>query len=216
MPALTDNQLADLLRETFADHEAGAPITLPQATKRRHFVPALVAAAATVAVLGGTLYAVHGDDPVPPVGQSPTVSAGLPASSDAAAWAKAIRKIAQDHAPAGGWKLLEIRKSWGPFGSTGSRLPVKRPSSTPTPVPVLGRAEQEEITRSLRDVAPVTWQEGLQNLTGKPGLGTAQIMIHPVTRTAAHPVVEVSLFRSVYDGAHWLVVDSYTEKVVVS
>ncbi|MFI5732514.1 hypothetical protein ACIA49_20500 [Kribbella sp. NPDC051587] len=215
MPKLTDDQLGDLLRETFTDHEAD--VLLPKATKRRPLVPVLVAAAAVLAVLGGTLYTVHGNDPVAPVDQPPTASAGLPVSSDAAAWAKAIRAIAQDHAPAGGWKLLEIHKSWGETVSTGVRVPLGKRPPVPTPghIPQLGPAEQEAISRSLQDVATVTWKEGLQNLSGVFDSNSAQIVIHPVTRALAHRMVEVSLLHAVYDGTRWNVT-TYTEKVVVS
>ncbi|WP_405063668.1 hypothetical protein OG474_19020 [Kribbella sp. NBC_01505] len=216
MTKLTDNQLGDLLRETFADHEADT--LLPKATKRRPLVPVLATAAAVLAVLGGTVYTVHGNDSVVPTDQPPSASAGLPVSSDAAAWAKAIRAIAEDHAPAGGWKLLEIHKSWGEMVSTGVSIPVGKerpPAPTPGHIPSLGPAEQEAIGRSLRDVAPVTWKEGLQNLSGAFDSSSAQILIYPVTRTAAHRVAEVKLIHTGYVGTRWQV-STYTEKVVVS
>ncbi|MFF1823440.1 hypothetical protein ACFVWG_39425 [Kribbella sp. NPDC058245] len=215
MPKLTDDQLGDLLRETFADHEAD--VLLPKATKRRPLIPVLVAAAAVLAVLGGTLYTVHGTESVAPVEQTPTASAGLPISSDAAAWSKAIRAIAQDHAPAGGWKMLEIHKSWGATVSTGVPIPIGKkrpPAPTPGHIPQLGPAEQEAITRSLQDVAPVTWKDGLQNLSGSFDSSSAQIVIHPITHSGASRVVEVELLHSVYDGTRWKV--TTYERLVVS
>ncbi|MEI8407937.1 MULTISPECIES: hypothetical protein [unclassified Kribbella] len=89
---MTDQDLEQLLRETFADKEDLVD-SLPQATKRRRPVgPVLLAAAAVLVVLGGILYGVNRDggaDPAPP----PVAVA--PAGDDAEIWGAAIATITE-------------------------------------------------------------------------------------------------------------------------
>ncbi|TKK81409.1 hypothetical protein [Kribbella jiaozuonensis] len=101
MTKLTDEELGDLLRETFADRETLVR-QLPEATKRRHPGPILLAAAAVLAVLAGVLYGVHRadrPDPAPPVAA---------ATEPGDIWGAAIVAIARQFAPAGGWQSIEV------------------------------------------------------------------------------------------------------------
>ncbi|TDD46106.1 hypothetical protein E1263_37220 [Kribbella antibiotica] len=101
MPKLTDDQLGDLLRETFADHVDDLQI-LPEATKRRRFVPVLVAAAATVAVLGGgSIYATQRPaHEAPPVAGSPIGSvAAAVADDDVQIWSVVTAQVVEQKVP---------------------------------------------------------------------------------------------------------------------
>ena len=108
MAKLTDDDIEQLLRETFADKE-NLVDELPSATKRRSPGPVLLAAAAVLVVLAGVLYAVNraGDpDAVSPAGQvSPTVRFE---SDDAMIWAKAIQSMLRQVTPGQGWKTVFV------------------------------------------------------------------------------------------------------------
>jgi hypothetical protein len=105
MPRLTDEDLEQLLRETFADKEKLVD-SLPQATKRRRPVgPVLLAAAAVLVLLGGILYGVSrgGEvEPTPPVASSS-------ATDDADIWAAAIVAITQRLDQRAGLQSLLVR-----------------------------------------------------------------------------------------------------------
>ncbi len=104
MPKLTDDELGDLLRETFADQE-NLVDHLPKATKRRPLVPVLLAAAAVLAVLGRHVQTVAA---IRPASRRATAT-----PADAAdVWATAMPRDRRSHEPAGGWRKLQI----GPAG----------------------------------------------------------------------------------------------------
>src|SRR5689334_18868310 len=149
MPKLTDQQLGDLLRETFADHENEAR-TVATTTKRRPLVPVLLAAAAVVGILAGTGYVVQhtGHSPAP-AASTPTVPVGkrIPADPNAAVWAEAIHEITSHQVPAGGWKKLTVL---GMPDLAGGHLTTGEPTITPE--------QQRQIAGAVSDVAPVEWQ----------------------------------------------------------
>lgn len=94
MARMTDEELEQLLRETFADKEKLVD-TLPEATKphRPPVAPVLLAAAAVLVVLGGILYGVNrirDVDPAPPVAT---------AGQDAQIWGATITAITQRFQP---------------------------------------------------------------------------------------------------------------------
>ncbi|TDW18674.1 hypothetical protein [Kribbella kalugense] len=102
MTRLTDDELGELLRETFTGQEELID-KLPEATKRRSRVPVLLAAAAVLAVLAGVLYGVHrvgAPDPVEPAG---TATAPDHTGRDAEIWAAAIETIVRKNVPKSGW-----------------------------------------------------------------------------------------------------------------
>ncbi|MFC9687454.1 hypothetical protein ACFTSF_02875 [Kribbella sp. NPDC056951] len=155
MPKLTDDQLGDLLRETFADHESDS---LPAATKRRRVAPILIAAAAVLAVvLGSVVYGVQRPDPAPPAA-TPT------ADTNADVWATAIRKIATAHQPAGGWRTLRIYTTLWRIQGTEA-IPVEPNEPMPPSGSRMGfqveRAERDRIGRLVGDLAPVEWSDGI-------------------------------------------------------
>lgn len=96
MPDPTDDELGTLLRETFADREAlvgRAEHHVPTATKHRRVMPALLAAAMVVVVLGGVLYGVQRLHPTDTAQPAATVTTPTPAvynTRDADIWGLAI------------------------------------------------------------------------------------------------------------------------------
>ncbi|MFI7060477.1 hypothetical protein ACIBL3_05810 [Kribbella sp. NPDC050124] len=113
MARLTDEELERLLRETFADKE-NLVDSLPSATKsRRPLAPILMAAAAVLVVLAGTLYGVSRDRDAGPVATSDptgTAEAGATAgaSENAQVWAAAILAGAEQYKPPQGWQSLVL------------------------------------------------------------------------------------------------------------
>ncbi|MGW6279010.1 hypothetical protein [Kribbella sp. NPDC055071] len=98
MDRLTDEELERLLRETFADKEKLVDTLLWATRRRRSPVPALLAAAAVLVVLGGILYGVNRDPDVDPVAVPPT-TAVQPQDEDAQIWASAVTAITQKFQP---------------------------------------------------------------------------------------------------------------------
>ncbi|MET7282053.1 hypothetical protein ABZS29_27740 [Kribbella sp. NPDC005582] len=198
MPKLTDDQLGDLLRETFADHES-ATDSLPKATKRRPLVPVLIAAAAVLAVLAGTVYTVGKSDQTPPVATTSPTTAQL---SDADVWAIAIRRIAQKNQPAGGWKEVRLYDT--------SMIPMSQPLNKPSIqagtsfVAVAVAPHQQQIKQLLGDLPAVEWTT--VSPSGCPR-DVAQIRVPPIRQDESGRSVRVVL---IYGCA---TLDSYTMKV---
>jgi hypothetical protein len=188
MPKLTDDQLGDLLRETFADH-VDDQASLPIATKRRPLAPVLIAAAAVLAVLAGTVSTVHRTDSQPPT--APTATA-TPATNDEV-WATAIRKIAKQHEPAGGWRTLRIYPMvWRVEGRNG--IPVKMGEPMPPPAKrqvMMGELpDRDRVARMLGDLAPVEWSNEIA--VRCPG-DVAEITIGPMMHYPTHKSVRVDI-----------------------
>ncbi|GAB3939356.1 hypothetical protein GCM10029976_055400 [Kribbella albertanoniae] len=104
MPKLTDEQLGDLLRETFTDH-ADDLKSLPEATKRRRIAPALVAAAAVVTVLAGTVMNGSINTAQRPAPTAPPPAAARTVSEDAQIWSTVASMVIQAKAPQRGVAL---------------------------------------------------------------------------------------------------------------
>ncbi|GAA1675982.1 hypothetical protein GCM10009745_19000 [Kribbella yunnanensis] len=199
MPKLTDDQLGDLLRETFADH---ATDSLPAATKRRHLAPILIAAAAVLAVLGGVVYGVQRTDEQPPVATSTPSTVHL---SDTAVWAMAIRRIAQEHEPAGGWKAVRLYQP-GPRHSTlQPDTSTGRAHTENAQVIVPVAAQRQQIAQFLDDLPSVQWAEGNPSVCPKD---IAQIIVLPIVQDGSGRLVKVSITYGCTTS------DSYSVKVV--
>jgi hypothetical protein len=187
MPKLTDEELGDLLRETFADRETLAD-HLPEATKRRNPGPVLLAAAAILAVLAGVLYGVHRadrPDPAPPVATAP---------EPGDIWGAAIVTIARKFAPAGGWQSIEV---YGP-GDRPQSLP---PKATPTPVVKMTAQDRKRIEQVVAPVAPIVW-DGRDSGNSCDGRRVATVTVGSIVDKGDHQEVAVSIF---YDcGRGWL------------
>jgi hypothetical protein len=149
MARLTDEDLEQLLRETFADKEELVD-SLPQATKRRRPVgPVLVAAAAALVVLGSILYGVNRDgdaDPAPPVATGVQNTSG-DASPDADIWAAVIVAMAQRFKP-GDQVYLE----------SGATAVVVRQYSQGRAAARFSEADKVRIEQLVAAVVPVRWK----------------------------------------------------------
>jgi hypothetical protein len=142
---LTDDELGDLLRETFADHET-LPDHLPRATKRRNPAPVLLAAAAVLAVVVGVLYGVHRSgqhDPAQPV-------ATAAVTDDGDIWGAAIVTLAGRFAPPEGWQSIQV-------DGAGDR-PMPRPhDATQPPAVTFSAVAKTRIEQAVAPLAPVQW-----------------------------------------------------------
>ncbi|MFC6161441.1 hypothetical protein [Kribbella jiaozuonensis] len=179
MTKLTDEELGDLLRETFADRETLVR-QLPEATKRRHPGPILLAAAAVLAVLAGVLYGVHRadrPDPAPPVAA---------ATEPGDIWGAAIVAIARQFAPAGGWQSIEVS---GP----GDRPWTLPSGATPPPVVKFTAEDRKRIEQVVAPVAPVVWN-GRDSGNACDGRRVASISVGPIVDKGDHQEVAVSIF----------------------
>ncbi|TCC29800.1 hypothetical protein [Kribbella sindirgiensis] len=187
MAQLTDDELGELLRETFADKEALAD-HVPEATKRRSPLPALVAAAAVLVVLAGVLYGVQRagrPDPAPPV----ATSAASDAASDAATdngdiWGAAIATATRRFQPDGAsWQAVQV---YGAFAvSTASDPPrLIKPGLT------LTELDKQRIERAVNPVAPVRWSAPFPPSTCLPGR-VPRVVVNPVVGKGDHREVRI-------------------------
>jgi hypothetical protein len=125
MGKLTDEDIEQLLRETFADKE-NLVDELPLATKRRNPAPVLLAAAAVLVVLAGVVYGVSRAGDLGAVSPAGPVSTTVRSESDdAMIWAAAIEAMLRQVTPGQGWKTVfvldESKLGKGPTFSGGSR-----------------------------------------------------------------------------------------------
>ncbi|MFB6719853.1 hypothetical protein ACFCV3_06830 [Kribbella sp. NPDC056345] len=188
MPKLTDDQLGDLLRETFADHEADTN-SLPKATKRRPLVPVLVAAAAVLAVVAGSVSTIRHSEQPPPVAASTPPGASVAHASDAALWAMAVRRIAQEHEPAGGWKAVRLYDATsGPRSSPPLRSDRLQTEASVAIVP--DAAERQQITEDLRDLPSVAWAEGNPSACPRD---VAEVMVLPIRQEKSRRTIKVTI-----------------------
>ncbi|MET9269706.1 hypothetical protein [Kribbella sp. NPDC003557] len=196
MPKLTDDELGDLLRETFADREASADREtfadreylidqLPGAKRRRGRLPVLLAAAAVLAVLAGALYGVGrvgAADPAPPAA-TPTPT--RTASDDALIWTASIETLLRSVKPgSGAWRSVIVVEQ----SDDGTNHPPKGPP--------ISADQQEMMTYLVRRIAPLQFREHLL-----PAPPTCQdnrvgvVLISDVVDKADHVEVRVSLFH---------------------
>ncbi len=178
---LTDDELGDLLRETFAEHE-NLTDHLPEATKRRSPVPVLLAAAAVLVVLVGVLYGVHRPDRSDqPLAATPAATAA--GSDDGSIWAAATVSIARLAEPSDGWQFVQV------FGQ-GQRPHTQALKGSPAPVVTFSAAAKARIEAAVRPLAPVTWGGVEESCAAR----VATVTLGPVVSKADHKEVHTSIF----------------------
>ena len=160
MTKLTDDELGELLRETYAGKESLVD-RLPEATRRRSPAPALLAVTAVLAVLAGVLYGVNrlgGADSVDPAATSTATPASTPlAGSDESGdiWGAVVVAMARQFKPAGvNWQAIQVNG-----GHLGSR------PQTVTFSPEV----RVQVARAVKPVAPVVWGGPESPVSCKPG-----------------------------------------------
>lgn len=198
MARLTDEELEQLLRETFADKEELAD-SLPSATKRRRpLAPILMAAAAVLVVLAGTLYGVSRDRDADPVASSSATGstdarATAGASENAEIWAAAVLAGAKQYEPPQGWQSLVL------LDETVAVTQAKRLSTVPT----FSVADKNRIVELVGKVFSVTWSSTYASRDACSGKALGDIAVGPVIDKGGHKEVAVSIERECGYG-HWL------------
>jgi hypothetical protein len=179
---LTDEELGDLLRETFTERETLAD-HLPEATKRRNPVPVLLAAAAVLVVLAGVLYGVHRPDrPSQPLAATPAATS--PDSDDGRIWAAAVVSIARRVEPSDGWQVVQV------FGQ-GQRAETQALKASPAPVVTFSATAKARIEMAVRPLAPVTFDGEDPSCADRR---VATVTVGPVVSKTDHKEVHTSIF----------------------
>ncbi|RZT15292.1 hypothetical protein EV649_6081 [Kribbella sp. VKM Ac-2569] len=196
---LTDEELGDLLRETFAERETLTD-HLPAATKRRSPVPVLLAAAAVLVVLVGVLYGVHRPDRSnQPLAATPAATAAD--SEDGSIWAAATVSIVRLAEPSDGWQFVQV------FGQGQRAYTQMHKASPPPPVVTFSAAAKTRIEAAVRPLAPVTWGGVDEACTARR---VATVTLGPVVSKAGHQEVHTSIF---YDCGRGSILTYRIEKV---
>jgi hypothetical protein len=200
MPKLTDEQLGELLRETFADRETlvDNESQVPEATKPRRLLPALLAAAAVVAVLGVVLYGVQrAGGPSPATAPPKTSATTTPSEStgshaeDGLIWGVAIAAIVRQAQPAHEtWQAVEV---FGQIGYPGGK------SGTPQPSVTFPAAVKQQVEQAVMPLAPVRWNQPISPSFCVPGR-IASVTVAPVVYKRDHQEVQVDLRRGCVGG----------------
>ncbi|NIK54963.1 hypothetical protein [Kribbella shirazensis] len=169
MPKLTDDELGTLLRETFTSKEALVD-HLPETTKRRSPVPALLAAAAVVVVLAGVLYGVQRvdrPDPAPPV-------ATAASSEKGEIWGVAVATVVRKFQPAGErWTAVKV------FGQAAA-MNASDPPEVLQPGVTFTTLDKREIERAVTPIAPVVvWTSAISPETCAPGT-VPSVVVDPI------------------------------------
>ena len=205
MTKLTEDEAVQLLRETFAEKETLVD-QLPAAISRpaRSRIPALLAAASVLVVLGGVLYVGRSTgEPDPGVAQatvtSPTSTVPQAVPLEPAVWAAAIEAMAKWEVPAKGWPSLNVLDA--PHQGAGS----------PTGLSVRGRPfsadMKSRIEQALADVAPIRWERerpaSRSNICAQPAAESPYITVGPIVSKDGHFEVGINMWRGCLD-ARWL------------
>jgi hypothetical protein len=182
---MTDEDLEQLLRETFADTEKFVTDSLPQATKATRRAPIVLAAAASVlVVLAGVLYGVSRGGEVEPPVTAPAVGATTATATDADIWAPAIVAIAERYRPEQGWKsLVLLDRTAAVIDPTESSYRVRQ----------FSQGEQARISAEVGKVAPVTWTTTPWGDVDCTGSGLAAVSVGPVADKGDHREVPISI-----------------------
>ncbi|WP_020391031.1 hypothetical protein [Kribbella catacumbae] len=213
MPKLTDDEVGQLLRETFADKE-NLVDQLPEATTSpvRRKLPVLIAAASVLAVLGGAVSIVGTDHkqearptqtPTVPLGDSYAPAASKPTAAvtttlelnlTVTGWGLVLKEALKLERPAGGWPAVKIldrpyRGAGDPSGPGVAGIPFDAKTRTK----LAGYADaQVEWVKSRPTGA---------NICDQPA-ATPYITLGPVVfdKKAESATVGVSVWRSCQDG----------------
>ncbi|MEU8225117.1 hypothetical protein [Kribbella sp. NPDC048915] len=175
MPKLTDDELGELLRETFADHEHLLDDSFEPAGRRGR-LPILLAAAAVLAILGGVLYGVGRAEPDPPVA-TPAVS------EHGEIWGAAVAAITRSVDPAGSWQVIHVIGQY----ADGSDVMTKSAAARPV---TFSAADKAGIERAVGSVAPVDWSAPDEVCTGAQ---VSTVVLGPVVDKAGHKEVATSI-----------------------
>jgi hypothetical protein len=175
-----------------------APVAVRSGGFRR--MPGLLAAAAVLAIVGGSLYAAGRDSKEPRPAATVTATPTPHRSETAQIYAAVIASASAFDQPPRGWPKVFIVDA--PYdGVAGTR-------GTPRPGRPFDPAIRADIERSIRSVAPVVWvsDRGEATVT-RDGCDTVRedgllITIGPILRFDDHVEVGVNAFHSCL-GAHW-------------
>lgn len=210
----TDNELGELLRETFADKEnlldatADKPIKLPNATRRR--VPIVLAAASVSAVLGGAFVVAQEGRPEQvtrprasgPAQATPGVTVTVKITKTASphgppdAWAAVILEMAEWERPAAGWPGLRVLDS--PVEGAGS------PTAKTTRGLPFTPEQRQEIERLVG--VPVEWVKSRPvgaNVCDQPPAARPYVTVGSITEVGAQLEIGANIWRGCLD-ARWL------------
>lgn len=213
MPKLTDDEVGQLLRETFADKE-NLVDQLPEATTSpvRRKLPVLVAAAAVLAVLGGGVSIVgtdHKQEARPTPNQTVPVSGSHAASKPTTgvttlelnvtqySWGLAIKELTKAERPAGGWPVVKVLDA--PYQAAGN----------PTGPGKAGAPFNENDRARIEGYAgvPIEWVKSRPtgpDICDRP-VGTPYVTLGRVVmdKKGSSGTVGVSMWRGCLDG-RWL------------
>ncbi|MET9318390.1 hypothetical protein ABZX12_41810 [Kribbella sp. NPDC003505] len=153
MPKLTDDELGDLLRETFADHEHLADYLPEVAEPPRHRgpLPVLLAAAAVLAILVGALYGVSRVGAVDSAPPAATPAPTRTAYDDSLIWSASLETLLRSVKPnPGAWQSVILLD--------GAEVGTARARKGPP----ISADQREMITSSLRKIAPLRFGGDMQ------------------------------------------------------
>ncbi|MEV6411773.1 hypothetical protein [Kribbella sp. NPDC051718] len=209
MPKLTDEEVGQLLRETFADKESLID-QLPEATSTpaRRKAPALLAAAAVLVLVAGVAVATglkSGPD-AQPVAQSPSPGKTGPTleaqaknyQPDTGVLAGvAVAELAKWERPDGGWPVVKVLNASYSQASSPTEAAGK---GTP-----LSKQEQAAIARSAG--VPIEWVDSRPtgpDVCDKAD-GTPYVTLGPVVfnKSRSSATIGMSIWRGCMD-AQWL------------
>lgn len=198
---LTDDELGDLLRETFAEHETLTD-HLPEATRRRRLAPVLLAAAAVFVVLVGLVGVLYDvDRPArsdQPLAGTPAVT--VAGSEDGLIWAAAVVSIARLAEPSDGWEVVQV-------SGQGQHAYTQNRTGSPAPVVTFSAVAKMRIEMAVRPLAPVTFEGGDPSCAARR---VATVTVGPVVSKAGHKEVHASIF---YDCGRGSILTYRIEKV---
>jgi hypothetical protein len=227
---MKDDELGDLLRETFTSKERQVD-SLPEAITpaKRRTGPILLAAASVLVVLGGILYAVNDGTTTDQAGPGPTTT--VPGATGGSASAPTTGPSDATTAP-------DPTGSPDPTASAGQNaliwataiaeiLKIERPSAGWPGVRVLDApnagagggtvtyelanrftaTERAVMERALKGTARVEWvrnrPQGGKELCDQPAAKEPYVTVGPIVSGQAHVEVGVWVWRGCLD-AHWL------------
>jgi hypothetical protein len=186
MTRLTDDELGELLSETFAGKE-NLIDRLPETTKRRGRGAALLAAAAVIVVLAGVLYGadrLRNPDPVAPSATSTATSTATALARSTGdggeIWGAVVAAMARQFKPAGvSWQAIQVN---------GGRLGPRSATITFSP------EVRAEIERAVKPVAPVIWGGPASPASCTPG-PVPIITVYPIFIYPDHTEVRAVFAR---------------------
>jgi hypothetical protein len=218
---MKDEELGDLLRETFTSKEHQID-SLPAAIKseKRRTGPILLAAASVLVVLGGILYAVNGGVNTRTDQAGPGATTTVPGATigpgsaptsgstvhpiplpppNSTIWAAAIAELLKIEQPSGGWPGIRVldAPNAGAGGGTVTYELAQRFTA----------AERTAIEKALAGIAPVHWvrnrPQGGKELCDQPAAKEPYVTVGPVVSVQGHLEVGAWVWRGCLD-AHWL------------